>query len=96
MYPASPVMVAVAMTRYHQNRYITRRERSAESRLSPAPLWGMADAFRESGTTNKDISLELIQFSSSQCTSSCAGLARFLGFQSVSLMASGFVRDPGG
>ena len=31
MFPASPVMVAVAMTRYNQNRYITRCEGSAES-----------------------------------------------------------------
>ena len=31
MYPASPVMVAVAMTRYRQKRHITRHEGSAES-----------------------------------------------------------------
>jgi hypothetical protein len=52
MYPASPVMVAVAMTRYHQKRYITRVKDLLEVRLSPVafPPLCVADAFRESGT----------------------------------------------
>jgi len=100
MYPARPVMVAVAMTRYHQERYITQSEGSAASfvylRSHVLPPWCMADVFRESGTTNKATSLGLSRFSSSQRTSSWTGLGCPFGSLLISLMASGLVRGPGG
>lgn len=62
-----------------------------KARLSPARFLPpcMADAFRESGTTNEATSLGFSRFFPSQCTSSCTGLTRFLGSRLIPLMASG-------
>jgi hypothetical protein len=97
MCPVGSVMVAVVMTRHNHNRYVTRREGSAESSSisgrSLLALVCVANALCESGTVNKATSFE---FSSSKRTTSCAGLTRLLGSQLISLMAPGLVRGPGG